>query len=230
VVLDPSCFQSKCYSVGYLVVPSLPIVISLERKMNENVQNSTPFTGNIILLLYLRVKIPSSFKVISTLTKTSLKFYSDFRHYISKSWCLFASYTSPGVCVSLCLPQGDIVSKGAGRIKLVFSVWGFLRPIMHHAVTKFRYLWTWNISSRHAHRSMLSTELDACGRSLWSNSVVDQTKLTILVSADVRSTSLTMQFITLSVHQCMQHDAWQAARRDGLSAVAGVVRDVSALF
>jgi len=78
VVLDPSCFQSKCYSVGYLVVPSLPIVISLERKMNENVQNSTPFTGNIILLLYLRVKIPSSFKVISTLTKTSLKFYSDF--------------------------------------------------------------------------------------------------------------------------------------------------------
>jgi len=78
VVLDPSCFQSKCYSVGYLVVPSLPIVISLERKMNENVQTSTPLTGNIILLLYLRVKIPSSFKVISTLTKTSLKFYSDF--------------------------------------------------------------------------------------------------------------------------------------------------------
>ena len=66
-------------------MPSLPIVISLERKMNENVQNSTPFTGNIILLLYVRVKIPSSFKVISTLTKTSLKFYSDFRHYISKS-------------------------------------------------------------------------------------------------------------------------------------------------
>ena len=59
---------------------------------------------------------------------------------------------------------------------------------------------------------------------------MDQTKLTILVSADVRSTSLTMQFITLSVHQCMQHDARQAARRDGLSAVAGVVRDVSALF
>lgn len=153
-----------------------------------------------------------------------------FRHYISKSWCLFASHTSPGVCVSLCLPQGDIVSKGLDGSNWVFSVWGFLRPIMHRVVTKFRYLWTWNISSRHAHRSMLSTELDACGRSLWWNSVVDQTKLTILVSADVRSTSLTMQFITLSVHQCMQHDARQAARRDGLSAVAGVVRDVSALF
>ena len=53
-----------------------------------------------------------------------------------------------------------------------------------------------------------------------NSTVVGQAKLTVLATVDVRPTSLAMQFITLSVHLCVQHDAREAPRRSGSSATA----------
>jgi len=56
-----------------------------------------------------------------------------------------------------------------------------------------------------------------------NSTVVGRAKLTVLATVDVRPTSLAMQFITLSVHLCVQHDAREAPRRSGSSATADPV-------
>ena len=64
-------------------------------------------------------------------------------------------------------------------------------------------------------RQLWSTKVDAWCDKLAT--VVGRTTLTILTTIDVRSTSLAMQFVTLSVHRCVQQNVVARVRLRQLS-------------
>ena len=122
------------------------------------------------------------------------------RRYASAVWAM-------ALCPSVCLSQVGIVYRNGWTDQTRFSRAGYNRLIPHCVIREFGYLQNKG--------TFLSNTVPNSGPGKIPPRHIDRRKRCQLSSTDDRR-----QFITLSVHHCVQHCGREAARCSGPSAAA----------